>query len=274
MPQVRILPGASRASPANAEFFIPAIGSPKGFSDAIFGRPDPIQDPVEPSDPIGSPIGDLRGSSRSLADDLSKAAPYSRRRFRRWPGILYLRGLFLVPLGGTSILAGLGNWEVAPLRHAGVFLAVLVAIGLTTPAISRYYNERYGRLRPSTTEEVRAAVSMVICIAVMFGGALLLRSRIGWSLDLPVNAIAIAFALVMLITYQIGVGLKAHHVVVWGAVLVAGALPVWTGADPSNVGLVMSGVALMISGLLDHRLFVRTFGSSSAPALENGNARA
>ena len=65
----------------------------------------------------------------------------------------------------------------------------------------------------------------------------------------------------MLLTYAIGVGLKAHHVVIWGALLLAGALPVWTGADPSNIGLVMAGVAVMLSGIFDHRLFVRTFGS-------------
>ena len=33
-------------------------------------------------------------------------------------------------------------------------------------------------------------------------------------------------------------------------------LPVWDGADPSNIGLVMRGVAVMLSGVLDHRLFV------------------
>jgi hypothetical protein len=101
----------------------------------------------------------------------------------------------------------------------------------------------------------------VIGAAVFVGGALLLRSRAGWSLDLPVNAIAVSFALFMLITYAIGVGLKAHHVIIWGALLVAGAMPVWNGADPSNIGLVLAGVAVMVSGVFDHRLFVHTFGS-------------
>ena len=35
----------------------------------------------------------------------------------------------------------------------------------------------------------------------MLGGATLLRSHASWSLDLPVNAIAVCFALVMLVTY-------------------------------------------------------------------------
>ncbi len=92
-----------------------------------------------------------------------------------------------------------------------------------------------------------------------------MRSRVSWSLDLPVNPIAVSFALVMLVSYAIGVGLKAHHGLIWGALLVTGALPVWNGADPSNIGLVLAGVALMVSGLFDHRLFVRTFGAASGP---------
>jgi hypothetical protein len=36
----------------------------------------------------------------------------------------------------------------------------------------------------------------------------------------------------------------------------------------------MAGVAVTASGVLDHRLFVRTFGSPKVQALENGNAGA
>lgn len=100
------------------------------------------------------------------------------------------------------------------------------------------------------------------------------QSSADWSLDLPVNAIAVAFAVVMLVSYAIGVGLKAHHVIIWGALLVAGALPVWNGADPSNVGLVLAGVTVMVSGVFDHRLFVRTFGPPKLPTPNNGNAGA
>ena len=89
-----------------------------------------------------------------------------------------------------------------------------------------------------------------------------------------VAAIAVCFALVMLASYAIGVGLSAHHVVIWGTLLVVGALPVWDGADPGNVGLALAGVAVIVSGLFDHRLFVRTFGSPSALHYENGDAAA
>jgi hypothetical protein len=99
---------------------------------------------------------------------------------------------------------------------------------------------------------------------VVIVGSLLLRSRASWSLDLPVNPIAITFAVVMLVSHLLGAGVRTHHVVIWGALLVAGALPVWDGEDPSNVGLVLAGVAVMLSGLLDHRHLVRSFGRANA----------
>lgn len=186
----------------------------------------------------------------------------------------YLRGLLFIPGGALCIVAALGNWGVGPLRHSWVFFAAVLVIGVASLLIARFYNENYGRLSPSTSQQVRGALAVTIGVAVMIGGSFLLRSRADWSLDLPVNAIAAAFAVVMLVSYAIGVGLKAHHVIIWGALLVAGALPVWNGADPSNIGLVLAGVAVMVSGVFDHRLFVRTFGPPKLPTLENGNAGA
>lgn len=186
----------------------------------------------------------------------------------------YLRGLFFIPLGMLFILAALGNWEVGPLRHAWAFLVAVVVLGAACLPISRYYNENYGRLSPSTRQQVRGAIAVAIGVAVIIGGSFLLRSRVEWSLDLPVNATAVTFALVMLISYGIGVGLKPHHVIIWGSLLVAGALPVWNGGDPSNIGLVLSGGAVMVSGIFDHRLFIRTFGPSKSVNLENSDAGA
>jgi len=186
----------------------------------------------------------------------------------------YLRGLLFIPLGGLCILSALGNWGVGPLRHTWAFLVVAVALGLVYLLINRYYVDNYGRLSPSTRQQVRAGVAVAIAVAVVLGGSLLLRSRADWSLDLPVNAVAVTFALVMLISYGVGVGLRAHHVIIWGAVLVAGALPVWDGADPSNIGLVLVGAAVMVSGVFDHRVFVDTFGPPTALHREDGDVAA
>ncbi len=183
----------------------------------------------------------------------------------------YLRGLFGIPAGALFILAALVNRGVAPLW---AFLAAVAVLGAACLRIARFYNENYGRLSPSASQQARGTVAIIAGVAVLAGLSLLLRSRAGWSLDLPVNAIAVAFALVMLIYYAIGVGLRAHHVIIWGALLVAGALPVWNGADPGNAGLVLAGVAVMACGAFDHRLFVRTFGSPGALDREDSDAGA
>jgi hypothetical protein len=186
----------------------------------------------------------------------------------------YLRGLFFIPLGLLLLLAALANWEVGPLRAAWAFPVAAVAIGAVCLPIRRYYNDNYGRVSPSTRQQVRGAVAVAIGLLAVIGGSLLMRSGADWSLDLPVNATAISFAVVMLISYAIGVGLKAHHVIIWGALLVAGALPVWNGPDPSNIGLVLAGVAVMVDGVFDHRLFVRTFGSPKRLDHEDSDAPA
>jgi hypothetical protein len=177
----------------------------------------------------------------------------------------HLRGVLAIPGGLLFVLAALGNWRVGPFRHDWVFLACVLAIGGAYLLIARAYRRRYGRISPTTEQQLRTAAALALGVAVVIGGSLLLRSRAGWSLDLPVNAIAVTFSIVMLAAYAIGRVLRPHHGAVYGALLVAGALPVWDGGDPSNVGLALCGVAVIISGLLDHLAFTRMF---AAPALD------
>lgn len=172
----------------------------------------------------------------------------------------YLRGWFFIPGGALAVLAALGNWEVGPLRHPWAFALVAGLIVALCLPIARFYNNNYGRVSASPRQQARAGAATLAGVAVMIGGSLLMRSNASWSLDLPVNATAVSFAFVMLIAYGVGVGLKTYHLIICGTLLVAGALPVWNGADPSNIGLVMAGVAMALSGVFDHRLFVRTFG--------------
>src|SRR5918999_4472407 len=179
----------------------------------------------------------------------------------------YLRGLLFHPLGALFALTALHNGEAGPFAPTWVFIAGVGLPGGACLGITRYYNERYGRLRPSPRQQLRGGLAVLVGVAVTVGGSLLLRSEADWSLDLPVNATAVAFALVMLVSYGLGVGLRPHHVIVWGALLLAGAVPLWTGDGPSNIGVVMAGIALMASGPFAHRLFVRTFGSQAPLAI-------
>ena len=138
--------------------------------------------------------------------------------------------------------------------------------------ISRYYAEHYGRVTLSRAQRRRATAAVIAGAPLMFVVALLLRSRAGWSLDLPVNAIPASFALLMLATYAAGAVLRTHHVIIFGSLAVVGLLPVWDGADPSNTGLVLVGAAIIATGILDHRLLVRTFGPPKDLALSNAGA--
>jgi hypothetical protein len=121
-------------------------------------------------------------------------------------------------------------------------------------------------MRPAPRDELRGFAVLALAVAVVLVGSLVLRSRVSWSLDLPVNAIAVSFAVTMLASYAIGRVLRAHHLLIWGGLLVAGALPVWTGGDPGSVGLLLCGAAVILSGVLDHLAFVRAFGPPSLPA--------
>jgi len=172
----------------------------------------------------------------------------------------YLRGLFLIPLGAVASLAALANWDLGPLRPAWAFPVVALAIALSCLPIARYYNEHYGRIHPSTRQQVRGGLAGAAALAVVLGGSTLLRSRAGWSLDLSVNATAVTLSLVMLLSYAVGIGLRAHHAIIWGALLVAGALPDWSGADPGIISLLLAGVWMIVCGVFDHRFFVGTCG--------------
>jgi hypothetical protein len=187
----------------------------------------------------------------------------------------HLRGLFAVPLSGLMLLAALGNWEVGPLRHAWAFVACVVLIGATCLPLAGYYNTHYGRATPSKRRQTRAVLAIVVCAPLVIGGSLLLSSTASWSLDLPVNPTAISFALVMLVTCAMSVGLRAHHKIVFGALLVAGLVPVWAheGMD-ANTGLALAAAAVAAAGILDHRLLVRTFGPSHALDREHADVAA
>jgi hypothetical protein len=81
------------------------------------------------------------------------------------------------------------------------------------------------------------------------------------SVDLPVSAFAAAFALAMLAWFAICVGLRMRHLIIWGALLVAGLLPVWGAlADKISVAWLPIGVATIAAGILDHRALVRAYG--------------
>jgi hypothetical protein len=162
----------------------------------------------------------------------------------------HLRGLLLIPVGALFLLAALANWEVV---QTWALAAGVVIVGLLWLAIRHHYRANYGSVRTSPRQQARDTVALVLACAIVIGLSVLLR-------DLPVNAIAIAFAVAMGIGYALGPGLRTHHVVILGTLLIAGALPVWDGADSANAGLLLAGIAVALTGVFDHRTFLHTFG--------------
>ena len=79
-----------------------------------------------------------------------------------------------------------------------------------------------------------------------------------------------AFALATLTYYAILVGLRPHHVIIWGAVFVAGLLPIWggLGADRDPVAMILLGLVAMVSGLLDQRVLARSLAMPTSDVLE------
>jgi hypothetical protein len=91
-----------------------------------------------------------------------------------------------------------------------------------------------------------------------------------WSPDGPQCIYASAFALATLAYYAILVGLRPHHLVIWGAVLVAGLLPIWggLGVDRDPLAMIPLGRATMVSGLLDQRVLARSLAVPTGDRLE------
>ena len=102
----------------------------------------------------------------------------------------YLRGLIQVPVGLLFIVAALGNEHWGPLDNDWVFLAVLVLLAGVAWADQPLLRRALRPRDPSPRTARRKAVGLALLgAALLFGLALLLRSRADWSLDLPVNPI-------------------------------------------------------------------------------------
>jgi hypothetical protein len=172
----------------------------------------------------------------------------------------YLRGLTAVPLGVLFVLTGLGNLGWAPLTSPWVYLACIAVLAAAWGVSTRYYDQHYGRVRLARGQQRRLTL---VCFAC-FAAALVGGSTLDFRLDLPVSLFAISFGVAMLVWFAFCVGLRADHLVVWGALVVVGLVPVWGGpVDNTAAGWLPIGVATIVAGILDHRALSRTFGPVS-----------
>jgi O-antigen/teichoic acid export membrane protein len=173
----------------------------------------------------------------------------------------HLRGLTAIPGGLVAIVLALGNWEAGPFASPLVVIASVAVLAAAYLAIERGYRRRYGSMTPAPDSALRSRLAFWVVIALVSLG-----STVMYELDLAINPLAIVTPIAFLASLAISRALRPHTLVIWGAVLVAGLLPIWHGPpDPGNVALVMCGLAWIAGGVLDHLAFTRTF---SAPVLD------
>jgi hypothetical protein len=176
-------------------------------------------------------------------------------------------------MGFLILFTGLSNLQERPAGPVllAIFGGAVLLSWLASRRIARYYREHYGEVKPTRSRKVRYAIALGAWVAVLFVGG---SKFLFWSLDSPMCVYASAFALATLAYYAISVGLRAHHLVIWGSIFVAGLLPIWGGLGPDRDALAMFplGLALIVSGIFDQRLLARTFRSSRNLELENSGA--
>jgi drug/metabolite transporter (DMT)-like permease len=181
----------------------------------------------------------------------------------------YLQGLWTIPLGIGIIVAGISNLQSRP-TGIGAIALILGGLGLAggvSLLIARYYRDHYGSVTPTRDRVIRQAIAIGAWIVVLFVGA---NEALFWSPDGPQCIYVSAFALATLAYYAILVGLRPHHLVIWGAVFVAGLLPIWggLGVDRDALAMIPLGLVTIASGLLDQRVLARSLAVPTGNRLE------
>ena len=167
-----------------------------------------------------------------------------------------LRGLLGIPGGLLFMAVGLGNLGWGPFSHDWFFIVVVLALVMSFAYINRYYDQHYGRATLTSKREItNQALNGVFFGLGLVGGILL-----DFNFDVPISLFTICFALAMFGWYAVAIGLKAHHFVIWGALLIIGLIPMWGSLDDqTSVAWLPIGAAAIICGLMDHLTLARSY---------------
>ncbi|MYW05123.1 hypothetical protein [Streptomyces sp. SID3343] len=183
----------------------------------------------------------------------------------------HVQGLYGIPFGLVLTLVGLTNLDDPPVGPWALGAALLVPLAVLA-GVSLHYAHRFGRVTPTRSRQTRYLAATAAGFVLFVGVDQLARSVLGRPPEQAVSTTLAAWSLGMLVFYATSAGLRAHHIAVWGSAFVAGILPIWgLGVDRDAVAYFPIGAATLVSGLLDHRLLVRTFRSYQDLNLEDGN---
>lgn len=142
--------------------------------------------------------------------------------------------------------------------------AVGIALGAVFCALSApWYARRYGWVRPRPERTRRLLVGAVVAVLIVLVGYL-----VDVWLSPPVSASLLAVAVVLgggqFLTLR-RVGLTTIHWVVYGLLVLAAFAPL-VGVAPvdlfSSYALVVTGIALIVVGVVDHRRLVAMMGAA------------
>ena len=183
----------------------------------------------------------------------------------------HLQGLYAVPFGLVLwFFAGLANLAETTGARWAAAAGMVFSVGVLG-AVSLYYQRLFGKATPTQSRMTRYLAASVGGIVVFVGADQLGRAVFGRPPERPISTTAAAWAIGMFVFYAVARTLRARHVVIWAAVLVAALLPIWgLGVDRDAIAYFPIGAACMVAGLLDHRDLVGTFRSFQTPHLEGG----
>lgn len=165
-----------------------------------------------------------------------------------------LRGLLGVPGGLIFIAIGLDKLKWGLFAHDWVFVVIVLGLVMSFAFINRYYDRHYGR---ATLTFSRLFANLGLNALVCFG--LLAGIIIDLAVDVPISIFAIVTAASMFTWYAIAIGLKPHHFMIWGALLVIGLIPMWGSLDDrTSVAWLPIGAATILCGVMDHLTLARS----------------
>ncbi|WP_017612828.1 hypothetical protein [Nocardiopsis salina] len=185
-----------------------------------------------------------------------------------------LQGLVLVPMGVLLLVSGLVTiWS----PHNPVFLLGVVPTFIAMGLITRYYHRRFGRVRSGETGYQFVAAAAGLAVFFLLSVLLHILEVLGTTVWLGGVQVALTLATVSLVVPLLrrrlsDLTLSRHWQIMTGGLLCIALVPVGLfveGGHPLNTvelswpGVVIAfGLPLIVGGVLDHRLLVRSLGAS------------